>query len=68
MNEGIKNSKNESIKHENGSHFLNFIFLNEGKSKSMYRILNFVFQFIKNTKWPFGYTTLVHHLLKIKEI
>ena len=34
--------------------FLNFIFLNEGKSK--YRILNFVFQFIENTKWHFGYT------------
>ena len=36
--------------------FLNFIFLNEVKSKSKYRILNFVFQFIKNTKWHFGYT------------
>ena len=35
---------------------LNFVFLIEVKSKSKYRILNFVFQFIKNTKWHFGYT------------
>ena len=28
----------------------------EVKAKSKYRILNFVFQFIKNTKWHFGYT------------
>ena len=36
--------------------YLNFVFLIEVKSKSKYRILNFVFQFIKNTKWHFGYT------------
>ena len=36
--------------------YLNFVFLNEVKSKSKYRILNFVFEFIKNTKWHFGYT------------
>ena len=35
---------------------LNFVFRNEVKTKSKYRILNFVFQFIKNTKWHFGYT------------
>ena len=34
--------------------YLNFVFLNEVKSKSKYRILDFVFQFIKNTK--LGYT------------
>ena len=38
------------------ANYLNFAFLNEVKSKSKYRILNFVFQFIKNTKWHFGYT------------
>ena len=36
--------------------YLNFVFLIEVKSKSKYRILNFVLQFIKNTKWHFGYT------------
>ena len=36
--------------------YLNFVFLIEVKSKSKYRILNFVFQFIKNTKWHFGFT------------
>ena len=36
--------------------YFNFVFLNEVKSKSKYRILNFVFQFIKNTQWHFGYT------------
>ena len=36
--------------------YLNFILHIEVKAKSKYRILNFVFHFIKNTKWPFGYT------------
>ena len=36
--------------------YLNFIFRIEVKTKARYRILNFVFQFIKNTKWHFGYT------------
>ena len=36
--------------------YLNFVFLIEVKSKSKDRTLNFVFQFIKNTKWHFGYT------------
>ena len=36
--------------------YLNFVFLNEVKPKSKYRILNVVFQLIKNTKWHFGYT------------
>ena len=34
--------------------YLNFIFCTEVKAKPKYRILNFVFQFIKNTKWHFG--------------
>ena len=34
--------------------FLNFVFRIEVKTKSKYRILNFAFQFIKNTKWQFG--------------
>ena len=35
---------------------LNFVFHIEVKAKSKYKILNFVFPFIKNTKWHFGYT------------
>ena len=34
--------------------YLNFVFFIEVKTKSRYRILNFVFQFTKNTKWHFG--------------
>ena len=36
--------------------YLNFVFHIEVKTKSNYKILNFVFQFIKNMKWHFGYT------------
>ena len=36
--------------------FLNFVFFIEVKAKSRYRILKFVFQFFKKTKWHFGYT------------
>ena len=36
--------------------YLNFVLRIEVQTKSKYRILNFVFQFIKNTKWHFGYT------------
>ena len=35
---------------------MNFVFFIEVKAKSKYRTLNFVFQFIKKTKWHFGYT------------
>ena len=35
---------------------LNSVFRIEVKTKSKHRILNFVIQFIKNTKWHFGYT------------
>ena len=34
-----------------GINYLSFVFLIEVKAKSKYRISNFVFQFIKNTKW-----------------
>ena len=40
--------------------YLNFVFFIEVKSKSKYRIFNFVFQFIKKTKWHFGYTDCYH--------
>ena len=40
--------------------YLNFVFFIEVKAKSKYRILNFVFQFIKNTKWHFGYMDSNH--------
>ena len=36
--------------------YLNFVFFIKVKAKSKYRILDFVFQFIKKTKWHFGYT------------
>ena len=36
--------------------YLNFVFLTEVKTKSNDKFLNFVFQFIKNTKWHFGCT------------
>ena len=36
--------------------YSNFVFCIEVKAKSKYRISNFVFQFIKNPKWHFGYT------------
>ena len=35
--------------------YLNSVFFIEIKSKSKYRILNFFFQYIQNTKWHFGY-------------
>ena len=35
--------------------YLNLVFLNEVKLKSKYSNLDFAFQFIKNTKWHFGY-------------
>ena len=38
--------------------YLNFAFRVEVKTKSKDRILNFVFQFIKNTKWHLGYADL----------
>ena len=38
--------------------YLNFVFFIEVKTKSKYRILNFVSQFIKKTKWHFGNTDL----------
>ena len=53
--------------------YLNFVFFIEVKAKSKYRFFNFVFQFIKKTKWQFGYTDSVWHrlsicLLKIKRL
>ena len=39
-----------------GVNYLNFVFRLEVETQSKHRILNSVFQFIKNTKWHFGYT------------
>ena len=39
--------------------YFNFVFFIEVKAKSKHRILNFVLQLIKNTKWHFGYTDYV---------
>ena len=41
--------------------YLNFVFHAEVKTKSNDKFLNFVFQFIKNTKWHFGYTDYMSH-------
>ena len=46
------------------ANYLNFVFHIEVKTKFNHKILNFVFQFIKNTKWHFGYTDLA--AMKIK--
>ena len=35
--------------------YLNFVCNIEVKTKSNDKFLNFVFQFIRNTKWHFGY-------------
>ena len=41
--------------------YLNFFFLTEVKTKYKYRTLNFVFQFIKKTKWYVGYTDCLQY-------
>ena len=41
--------------------YQNFVFHIEVKTKSKYKTLNFVFQFIKNTKWHFEYTDYGEH-------
>ena len=46
--------------------YLNFVFHIKFKTKSKYRLLNFVFQFIKNTKWHFRYTDCLLHLVRKK--
>ena len=46
--------------------YLSFVFHIEVKTKSKDKNLNFVFQFIKNTKWHFGYTDLVSEILALK--
>ena len=40
--------------------YLNFVFYIQVKTNSNYKILNFVFQFIKNMKLHFGYTNSLH--------
>ena len=51
----LKNQRKNLLNMKMVGNYLNFVFLIEVKVKSKYRILNFVFQFIKNTKWHFGY-------------
>ena len=49
--------------------YLNFVFHIEVKTKSNYKILNFVFQFIKNMKWHFGYSDIYGtHFLTISHL
>ena len=48
--------------------YLNFVFRIEVKTKSKYKILNFVFQFIKNTKWDFGCTNSLSVGFKMKPL
>ena len=40
--------------------YLNFVFFIKVKAKAKYKTLNFVFQFIKKTKWHFGYTNSLY--------
>ena len=49
--------------------YLNFVSFIKVKAKSKYRILNFVFQFIKKMKCDFGYTdsTSFHQGKSIKK-
>ena len=44
--------------------YLNSVFHIEVKTKSNDKFLNFVFQFIKNTEWCFGYTDCFYHIWK----
>ena len=45
--------------------YLNSAFHIEVKIKSKYKIFNFVFQFIKDTKWHFGYTDSMNTLIPL---
>ena len=45
--------------------YLNSVFHIEVKTKSNDKFLNFVFQFIKNMKWLFGYTDSRQYLGKL---
>ena len=45
--------------------YLNSVFHIEVKTKSHDKFLNFVFQFIKNMKWHFGYTDFQQYLGKL---
>ena len=45
--------------------YLNFSFHIEVKIKSKYKIFDFVFQFIKDTKWHFGYTDSMNTLIPL---
>ena len=62
--ENVKRIKVLKIKIKNllnmkmGVNDLNFVFRIEVETQSKHRILNSVFQFIKNTKWHFGYTNV----------
>ena len=46
--------------------YLNFVLPIEVKAKSNHKFLNFFFQFIKNTKWHFGYTDFKSQNLSFK--
>ena len=47
------------------ANYLNSVFHIEVKTKSNDKFLNFVFQFIKNMKWHFGYTDFQQYLGKL---
>ena len=58
-NQKIKAMKNQSknlLSMKIVVNYLIFAFQIDVKTKFKYKILNFVFQFIENTKWHFGYT------------
>ena len=52
----LKIQKNNLLNMKMVVSYLNFVFFIKLKAKFKYKILNFVFQFTKKTKWHFGYT------------
>ena len=59
MNKVLKIQRKDLLNMKMVVSYLNFVFFIEVKAKSKYRFFNFVFQFIKKTKWQFGYTDSV---------
>ena len=55
----LKNKNKNLLNMKIAVNYLNFVFHIEVKTKSKYKILNLVFQFIKNMKWYFKYTDAI---------
>ena len=55
-NEGIKIQSKNLSNMKMIVNYLNFVFHIKVKTECKYKVLNFVFKFVKNTKWHFGCT------------